>query len=432
MKTIKKFAMASLLSLFIIGGCSESYNSDSLSAPSSEFYDPPFDSVSIDSEPESPYIDYLGTEALTKTDGYILYYGKYGQSTTDKLVKQEFVSRNSLTSRLTERIASDLSPDLCEKPENAYYLITKNLFEDLTTYIDTSAPQWQEYSEYLDAHKFKSGNYFYPTLIKQSPYFLAYYSDRIKSNKNGSKTPAELWQEGKWDYDAFADTVKFGASRIYVKYDSAVDFNLLDYKKIPIENLLISLGLPIIDSADGRYFSNLSSDGFLDELSFIGDSVAEVVYSPNDLNSYNFTSLNDEQLALIRESEYNSDDITIVPYPVSADGRYYGITEGYLVPKRAQNIKAAASFINGSRIAARLNDFPDSFTDSDREILTKLRSQSYANIVESCDSYVDTDTRTEIGKLWRYESFTDIGKDELNLYEQSLSKVLTEFNQNIG
>lgn len=433
MKSIKKTALISILSLFIIGGCSESpISSYSLSNLSERSSDLPFDDISISSEPESPYIDYLGTEALTKTDGYILYYGNYGQNTADRLVKQEFVSQSSLTSRLTERIASDLSPDLCEKPENVYYMITKNLFEDLTPYIDTDAPQWQEYSEYLDTHKFKNGNYFYPTSIKQSPYFLAYYSNRIKSYQNGGKTPTELWREGNWDYTAFTDVVKFGASRIYVKYDSAADFSLSNFKKIPMENLLISLGSPFIDTANARYFSNLNNDEFLAEFSFIGNSIAAAVYLPDDLNSYNFTSLNDDQLALIRSSGYSSDELTIVPYPVAADGRYYGITKGYLVPKRAQNIKAAASFINSSRIAARLDEFPDSFTDTDREILTELRSQSYANMVESYGSYVDADTQTEVDKLWRYESFDDIGKEEFNLYEQPLSKALTEFNQNIN
>lgn len=439
MKSIRKIAIVSLISLFVISGCSNPGENSSAPLPtylSEKSSDLPFENVSTPTEQESPYLDYLGTESLTKTDGYILYFGTYGQNAQDQLVTQELVSRNRLSERLTERISSDLSPDLCEKPDNAYYLITKNMFEDLTKYIDTSAPQWQEYSEYLEAHKFNNGNYFYPTSIKQSPYFLAYSSDYYGFKVNGNKTPTELWREGKWDYAALSKIISAGSVKISVKYDSAAEIDLLNAKSVPIENLLISSGLPIIDiGSDGKYFSNLNTDEFIKGISTIGNSITSTVRTMNSYQTNNFLSVNEKQLASIRKSGndgyvgFNAEKLIIVPYPASPDGRYYGVTQGYLVPKRAKNIKAAASYINGSRIAARLSYFPDGLTDEDKEILTALREQSCLNMVESYRSYVDVETKRTVDKLWQYEDSFDTDKDAISQYKIMLTKALDELNQ---
>lgn len=441
MKSVRKLALISLLFLLIIiSGC-EVENNSSNTPPSSTYTDEssstlPFDNPNTD-EPENPYIDYLGSESLTKTAGYILYYGTYGQNATGKLINQQFVSKSELASKLTERIASDLSPDLCEKPENAYYLTAKNLFEDLTKYIDTSAPQWVEYSEYLETHKFNNGNYFYPTSIKQSPYFLAYKPYQIK-DYTSSKTPTELWRDGAWDYEMFLYILNsFSGSSITAKYDSNAAFEFSNYRKSPMECLLISSGLPVVDiGSDGRYFSNLNNKDFSDKIISIGNLFSEPLRSFDDASNYCFISLNDKQLAQLRSSEESSERAewerwAIVPYPTAADGRYYGITEGYLVPKRAKNIKAAASFINNSRITARLDDFPDSLTEEDRKILTELRKQSYSKMIESCGSYIDSNTKQEFDTLWRYGSYDDLDKDALTGYETTLSKPLTEINENI-
>lgn len=439
LKSIRKISIVSLISLLVISGCSNQGENSSEATPiylSENSSDLPFENVSTPTEQESPYLDYLGTESLTKTDGYILYFGTYGQNAQDRLVTQEIVSRNRLSERLSERIASDLSPDLCEKPDNAYYLITKNMFEDLTKYIDTSAPQWQEYSEYLEAHKFNNGNYFYPTSIKQSPYFLVYNSDYYGFKVNGNKTPTELWREGKWDYKALSKIISAGSVKISAKYDSTADIDLLNVKSIPIENLLISSDLPLIDrGSDGKYFSNLNSGEFLERISSIGSAISSTVHGMNNYQTNNFLSVNDKQLARIRSSGndgyvgFNAEKLIIVPYPPSSDGRYYGTTQGYLVPKRAKNIKAAASFINGSRIAARLSDFPDGLTDEDKEILTALREQSSLNMIESYRSYVDIETKRTVDKLWQYEDSFDTDKEAISQYEIMLTKALDELNQ---
>lgn len=449
MKFSKKIASILLISIFALSGCSNSEPDPStvlpmtLSDTSSEL---PFENVSTPTEKENPYIDYLGTEPLTKTDGYILYYANYGQNIRDALVTQELVSQSRLPDRLMERIASDLSPDLCEKPENVYYLITKNMFEDLTKYIDTSAPQWQEYSEYLNTHKYNNGNYFYPTSIIQSPDFLAYSSEQYVFTVNGGKTPVELWREGNWNYETFSNITNSG-SRISVKHDSSAYIDLLNAKKVPIENLLLALGLPFIDkSPDGKYFSNLNNDDFINKISSIDSTVSDTVSMMSSHKAVNFLSINVDQLARIRASGndgygFSSKTTVIVPYPAAADGRYLGITTGYLIPKRAKNIKAAASFINGSRVAARLSDFPDGLTDEDKEILTALRSQSYANMVESYSSYVAADTKYEVDKLWQNtgssdsenpnnnSSNTEASKtDDIIRYHSLIAKSLDEIN----
>lgn len=444
MKITKKLAFIFLISIFALSGCSGSGETSSAALPVTlpeNSSDLPFENISTPDEKDDPHIDYLGTEPLTRTDGYILYYANYGQELRDSLVTQELVSRSRLSERLSERIASDLSPDLCEKPENAYYLITKNMFEDLTKYIDTDAPQWQEYSDYLNTHKYNNGNYFYPTLIIQSPDFLAYSSEQAVFKVNGGKSPIELWREGGWNYEAFARIIKSGA-KISVKYDSSAHIERLNSKNIPTENLLIAAGLPLIDiGSDGKYFSNLNSDEFFSELIFIENAVSDTVSIMSDHKASNFLSVNAEQLALIRSSGndgygLSSKNTVIVPYPTAEDGKYPGITTGYLIPKRAKNIKAAAAFINGSRIAARLNDLPDGLTDEDNEVLTALRGQSYADMVESYSSYVSVDTKKEADKLWQSGSGSDKNnsdsedpkKDALLHYHSLIEKSLGEIN----
>ena len=397
MKIKQRIALLTLLAAVILSGCSaegqssSSYEYFGIENEQSDSQNVPFDIMTGTPAPDTPYLQYLGSLELTETKAAKLYLENYADGLGGAVISVEYVRPERLAARLSERISADLSPDLCDKLASSYpYLMSKNLYEDLTAYIDLTAPQWDDYSAYIDSLSIGGARYFYPTSLTVSPNVLLY--DRRTFSRLGLPDPAQLWQNGSW--------TRSEMSR-YLEYAPGIGGESV------LENFLAGSGLSLITADSGSFALRLNEEAFAKTALFVNENYFDVYSLDNALPLPNaeylsFVSVNDEKLAEIRLA-YPDGDFAVVPYPADEEAdspAYLALSEGFLVPKRAKNIKGAASFINCSRIAAENDEQSASqsgLPDSDIEILTALRSDNaYPAVL--IDSYCLDDASNELIK----------------------------------
>lgn len=436
MKAKQIVMIAALAVMPLIVGCSNggadvSYRNTSLEY-STESSAEPFDTKNSYSDTNDPNLQYLGSQDLTNSPAYELYIKSYAQNSNGKVIEWERVSSNNLAERLSERISSDLSPDLCDKIDNSLpYLSKKNLFEDLTEYIDITAPQWESYVEYFSASGAGKGRYFYPTSITASPYVLLYSKSKV--SRYGITDPLTLWHNGEWTLGTIEKT--FGG--YHVIGGSAL-----------AENFLASSGTSLFTiERNGKVTSNLHTENFAKSAAFVATNCIKNGGSP-----YHFTdgigalqsgeclflSITQSELERVRR-DYPESDFEIVPFPRfdSADKHYYfATTEGYLVPKRSKNVKAAASFINCSRIAAQtsgLNSELSNLSDADVQTLSEIRSADLSQLVFDTNRCLDSDANSSVGGIfsliYTYGDDQQSMEEFIKKAEVPILKSISEINQ---
>lgn len=334
---------------------------------------------------------------------------------------------------LSEKISADASPDLCDKVDNTYpYLISMNLYEDLTNYIDTTSPQWTDMTDVIERYSFKGGRYFYPTTVKVMPQFLIYVKSTYIQCGN-IPDPEMLWRNNEWTWKSFS----YGANSIILSAASSAD-TLISGGNV-FDNLLASSGVPIFSQSGGRFVNGLASENagrVYDLLSPYKLNHSSAVSAEKDIQNAVFISGDENTLAKLRGTNLS---VGVVPYPrdESAD-KYYckAVTDGFLVPKGAKNIQSAASFINCSRIADASAEHREKinkkFTQSgllrsDVEWLESLRGSAKMTpllVDENCfDSAVNVDVRSLLtydgGGSWN---------DALSEYSASIDNALESVN----
>lgn len=396
MKAKQIIMTAALAFMPLIVGCSNGETGVS-HRNTSEYSAEPFDTKNSYSDTNDPNLQYLGSQDLTKSPAYELYMKNYAQNVDGKVIEWERVSSSFLAERLSERISSDLSPDLCDKIDNSLpYLSKKNLFEDLTEYIDITAPQWESYAEYINASGGGKGRYFYPTSITASPHVLLYSKSKV--SRYGITDPLTLWHNGEWTLG----TIEQAFGGYHVIGGSAL-----------AENFLASYGTSLFTiERNGKVTSNLHTENFAESAAFVAANCTQggsdhFTDGIGALQSgeYLFLSIAQSELELVRH-DYPESDFEIVPFPRSdsADKHYYYATaEGFLVPKRAKNIKAAASFINCSRIAAQTHGADPGSTilsDTDIKTLSEIGSADFSQLVFDTNRCLDSDANSSVGSIF--------------------------------
>ncbi|MCH5205842.1 MAG: extracellular solute-binding protein [Oscillospiraceae bacterium] len=435
MKARHWIAVCALLAVVIFVGC-DAGNTNSTSTVGTsglpiddpdESSDAPFDITTGTPMPDTPYLDYLGALDLESSEAAELYLKNYADGVSGKIISCEFVTSKNLASRLSERISADLSPDLCDRSDNSYpYLVSKNLYENLTTYIDIASPQWAEYYDYIISRETAGARYFYPTKVTVSPEVLIYNSTRFK--QLGLEDPAELWKNGAW--------TRAKMSQMLVAAPKIGGANVL-------ENFLASSGISLVSADVNGFAVRLNDDNFKKNALFVNENytpVSDTGAAAILSGECAFLSVNDVTLAQIRR-EYSAEELRIVPFPVDeeAEGIVYNtLSEGFLVPKRAKNIKGAACFINCSRIAAENSEQTASQTDllpADIEMLKALRSNadlSAVSIGSYClDNASNASIQELIGEIYTSPTLSEDWEQLAHDYGPPLVRAITEINENL-
>lgn len=372
-------AVITALSAVILSGCGA--NSDS--SPSgkesiSEESTLPFDDYFPEITPDTPALTYLGSRDLKCSEALKLYSrtfaADYKQS--DILVR-EYCSEYRLSDVLSEKIASGRSPDLTDKLPNSFpYLMSKNYYEDLTEYLDRSAPQWTDYASYIDFYSYNGGHFFYPETVTAAPSFLVYSKERFTALS--IPDPETLYYDGKWTRAEFTEAAKrfcaaMGGTGIYG--DGITD------------GFISSEGETVFSkSENGQLVCNLNGEKITEVFDYLENVLSTKVHT-EEFTGFDRIINGRSAFLLIDESGYNrlleidsGQNYGVVPIPKADEsGAYYcaASCEGFLVPKGAKNVKGAACFINCGRIAAAQSE-----AEQPESVLTKMRANGLEAVPE--------------------------------------------------
>ena len=365
----------------LLCGCSAGSHNNASSAPSTdESTDSslPFDDYYPDIQPDTPVLTYLGRRDLKGSDALSLYKKTFAAdySESETLIR-EYCSEYRLADALSEKISSDRSPDLTDKLPNSYpYLISKNYYEDLTKYLDRSAPQWEEYAPYIDYYSYGENHFFYPETVTAAPRFLVYCKERFSTL--GITDPEQLFYENKWTRTEFINAAKtfcgaMGGVGVYGDYIT--------------DSFISAAGETVFaKSENGQLVCNLNSEKITEVFDFLKNELSA------NMNTENFTGydkiINGRAAFLLVDEEGYEELLKIdswktygaVPVPKSDESEIYycaASCDGFLVPKVAKNVKGAACFINCGRIVAQQKE-----NEETADVLGKMRENELIAVPE--------------------------------------------------
>lgn len=338
----------------------------------------PFDDYFPEIQPDTPVLTYLGRRDLKGSDALLLYKKTFAAdySESETLIR-EYCSEYRLADALSEKISSDRSPDLTDKLPNSYpYLMSKNYYEDLTKYLDRSAPQWEEYAPYIDYYSYGENHFFYPETVTAAPRFLVYCKERF--SLLGITDPEQLFYENKWTRTEFINSAKtfcgaMGGVGVYGDYIT--------------DGFISAAGETVFTkSENGQLVCNLGGAKITEVFDFLKNELSE------KMNTENFTGydkiINGRAAFLLVDDEGYEELLKIdsgktygaVPVPRSDESDIYycaASCDGFLVPKGAKNVKGAACFINCGRIVARQNE-----AEETEDVLGKMRENELTAVPE--------------------------------------------------
>ena len=398
----KMLAAAIFAGVLAVCGCSSEAQSD---VSTSTFSDEEsvvsaFEIPQTVSNSESPYLTFLGTGEISPA-ALDTYAKTVGLGTEPVTVLR--VGDSLYESRLTELINSDESPDLTEKRENTFpFLMSKNMYEDLTSYMDTAAPQWEGFSRYIEHYSFKNAHYFYPTSIAAAPEFLVY--DKMRCVQVGAADPERLWEKGEWTLDGLIEYSQ--------TIDSAIGLSGYIFSDGIAENILAMTGTSLIEKDEnGKFVSLVDSENYLKMREFFTNNPCGQKSDGGVGIRQTFTAFVCADDVFFGELRETSLHLGIVPFPkLDSESPYYvrAVSDGYLVPKGAKNIRGAASFINCSRIAEtsdegikeRRKAMKDlGFLRSDIEWIENIRGGDYELVLDE-GACLDKDANASISLIF--------------------------------
>lgn len=338
----------------------------------------PFDDYYPEIQPDTPVLTYLGRRDLKGSDALLLYKKTFAAdySESETLIR-EYCSEYRLADALSEKISSDRSPDLTDKLPNSYpYLMSKNYYEDLTKYLDRSAPQWEEYAPYIDYYSYNGNHFFYPETVTAAPRFLVYCKERF--SLLGITDPEELFCENNWTRTEFINAAKtfcgtMGGVGVYGDYIT--------------DGFISASGETVFSkSENGQLVCNLNGAEITEVFDFLKNELSENMLT-EDFTGYD-KIINGRAAFLLTDDKGYEELLTIdsgktygvVPIPRNDESDIYycaASCDGFLVPKGAKNVKGAACFINCGRIAAR-----QAKAEAEESVLGKMRENGLAAVPE--------------------------------------------------
>ncbi len=302
---------------------------------------------------ENPNITYLGYYDM-RIAGDIKPAVKLFEDTYGGKIEYYPTSWAERSDKLATLILSDESPDLVDKDGNTFpHLMSLDMYEDLTDYIDLSLPQWEGMGDIIESFKWGDAHYYYPFVTEASPYWLMYNESIF--DEYGIDNPRELYDAGEWDWNAYRQCM--------LDYVDNVPDARCGYYGVNGFDIIASTGTPFIGMDDGKLVSNMKSPeveraaNFLEELrreglAFRGEGMYNQEPEPLVQGLSAFQGIGIWRFATYC-IDYPEMGINLVPFPrdPSADDYYYSVsTFGYLVPKGSKNIEGGAEFINMIRL----------------------------------------------------------------------------------
>lgn len=364
MKTRKKFISLALCAAMAtsLTACSQSSGNGVMTAPEITTTN------TLDDDIKNPVnIEEFVDDTATLENPNLVYFGFYDMRVAGdikpgvKLFEETYggtidymqVSWGERMDKLQTLISTGDSPDLVDKESLSFpYLMSKNVYKDMTEYFEPymSEPQWTEaYKDLIERYSWKGGHYFYPFTVNALPNCLIYDADRFESL--GLEDPKELYDNGTWDWNSFKS--------IMVEFMRKNTEALGGIQGLVSADIFLSTGVPLISIDDGvvtNNFSNATIDraaNFIMELrkenyAVRGDGMWSNESEPLATGKVAFLGVGQWKITDFCK-EYPDQTFGFVPFPRDplADKYYYNITTfSYMVPSGAPNPEGAAAFIN--------------------------------------------------------------------------------------
>ena len=308
---------------------------------------------------ENPNLTYLGFYDM-RTAGDIKPGVKLFEETYGGKIDYLQVSWNERVDKLQILIAGGDSPDLVDKEDMSFPLMmSKNVYEDLTDYIDLSQPQWDGFQDLIESYSWNGKHYYYPFTANALPDCLIY--DKGLFEELGISDPKELYDAGEWTWDTFRDCM--------VKFTDSKE-GALGGVYGPVSNdLFATTGTALIQVKDGKLISNIANAAIDHAANFLMDIRKQgLTVRGEGMWSNESAPLATGQVAFLGVGqwkitdfckEYPDQEFGFVPFPrdPDADNYYYNLSSfSYMVPKGSKNVEGAAAFIN---IMRQCNTDPD-------------------------------------------------------------------------
>lgn len=379
---------------------------------------------------ETPVITYLGTGSVPQSSAELYrrtYAAQYFDASSGQyvfpdgsgtLIVSRTVTEGQLPDELIASIQSDASPDLTDKLDNSYpYLMSRNIYEDLTAYMDMSSPQWVDMGEYVDRYEFNGKHFYYPWDYTMSPQLLFY--NRGLFEQYGIPDPAELIGEDNWTWETFLEDCRLFA----LADNNAVGL----YGKDIAENFIASTGVMLIGrDENGKLMSNFSSE----EVSRAAEWLGEL--APSVSGDCPESAAEDGLAAFYSADREYADETELffVPYPRDERAEKYfcrASTRGYLVPKGAKNVVGACCFINCCRLDI-YGDVPEETTFSDETGFVMGTSES--GEPQTGESETDINPADILIKLRNHDLFSGVA-DENRCFSEEINAVIDRMLDNI-
>ncbi len=303
------------------------------------------------------------TEGAVMPPNLALFETKYGGKI--EWVQTNWESRfTDLANYVQSNTAPDLFPasDMDTHPKGAI----KGMFQPIDDYVDLSLDIWEPTREACD--KFMYQGKHYVAVIDVSPSCICIYNKNT-IEEHGYDDPAELYAQGKWDWNTFEEMcIDFT--------DPDNDMYALDGWAVE-KGIMLTAGKPLLDIVDGEVVSNVMDPTIEKVQTYMYELQKNGVLYPRHLiNNWSIRGGSDGtgigsglqlfcpvgiwaiQNSLEQTEHFGNiaeGEVMFVPMPKDPDLDYYPIWSlvgGYNIITGAQNPEGAAAFINCCRFSA--------------------------------------------------------------------------------
>ncbi len=240
----------------------------------------------------------------------------------------------------------------------------KSMIEPIDDYIDLSKPLWTDIKGATD--QFMLGDKHYVSVIRTDPAYVFVYNKQTMED-NGYDDPAELFKEGKWNWDTFTEM--------------CLDFTDAESDKYALDGwyyekaLQQSSGVPLIGITDGKLVNNISDPMIAKAQNMMYELQKNNVVYPKHENNWKLRgdaegsgmatgltlfypiglwALESAPSTTVNYGDVSKGEVMFVPVPCSADSDKQYIpsrVHGFSIVKNAQNPEGVAAFLECCRYA---------------------------------------------------------------------------------
>ena len=335
----------------------------------------------------------------------------------------------------------------------------KSMIEPIDDYIDLSKPLWTDIKGATD--KFMLGDKHYVSVIRTDPAYVFVYNKRTMED-NAYDDPAELFKEGKWNWDTFTEM--------------CLDFTDAESDKYALDGwyyekaLQQSSGVPLIGITDGKLVNNISDPMIAKAQNMMYELQKNNVVYPKHENNWKLRgdaegsgmatgltlfypiglwALENAPSTTVNYGDVSKGEVMFVPVPCSADSDKQYIpsrVHGFSIVRNAQNPEGVAAFLECCRYAEldeaahqiTLDQYKDDYGWTDemlemRETIYELSAQNpvfdfeqgvSADLNSICDTAIRGTMNPQESKSW-----SQVVQENEKAIDYIIGEVMTSMNE---